>query len=157
MVITNVAVENSTGSKTASIEADRFERAVTELMSVERTADRLYRVTTESGEYDVDLRTGACSCPDATYRGEQYYCKHALRSSLVEVFANTVSTELVARVAAFTRDQGCPIDGHGGDCKGPLGRTGSLPCPTCCDATKSEDTDEFDVWAMVVAPNRSQR
>jgi hypothetical protein len=63
----------------------------------------------------------------------------------------------VARVAAFTRDQGCPVDGHGGDCEGPLARTGSLPCPTCCDATRSEETDEFDVWKLVVAPYRSQR
>jgi hypothetical protein len=37
-------------------------------MSVERTADRLYTVTTESGAYDVDLRTGACTCPDASNR-----------------------------------------------------------------------------------------
>ena len=157
MSTTNAAVENSTGSKTASIELERFERAVTEPMSVERTADRLYTVTTESGEYDVDLRTGACSCPDAEYRGDQYVCKHAIRAALVEVIANTVSTELAARVVAFTRDQGCPVGGHGGRCKGPLGRTGSLPCPTCCDATRSEETDEFDVWKLVVAPYEGQR
>ena len=66
MLTTDHAVENSTDSRTASIEADRFERAVTEPMSVERTADRLYSVATENGEYyDVDLRTSACSCPDA--------------------------------------------------------------------------------------------
>ena len=157
MSTTDHAVENSTGTQTASIEADRFERAVTESMSVERTADRLYTVTTESGAYDVDLRTGACSCPDAEYRGDQYVCKHACRACLVEVVANTVSTELVARVVAFTRGQGCPVGGHSGRCKGPLARTGSLPCPTCCDATRSEETDEFDVWATVVAPYRSQR
>ena len=157
MSTTDHAVENSTGSKTASIEATRFERAVTEPMAVERTADRLYTVTTESGEYDIDLRTGASSCPDAEYRGDRYVCKHCIRAALVEVIANTVSTELVARVAAFTRDQGCPVDGHSGRYEGPLGRTGSLPCPTCCDATRSEDTDEFDVWKLVVAPYRSQQ
>ena len=157
MSTTDHAVENSTGTQTASIEADRFERAVTESMSVERTADRLYTVTTESGEYGVDLRTGACSCPDAEYRGEQYVCKHAIRAALVEVVTNTVSTELVARVVAFTCDQGCPVNGHGGDCKGPLGRTDSLPCPTYCDATRTEETDEFDVRATIVAPYRSQR
>jgi hypothetical protein len=157
MSTTDHAVENSTGTQTASIEADRFERAVTEPMAVERTADRLYTVTTESGSYDVDLRTGACSCPDAEYRGDRYVRKHTIRAALVEVVANTVSTELVARVVAFSRDQGCPVDGHGGDCEGPLARIGSLPCPTCCDATRSEETDEFDVWATLVAPYKSQR
>jgi hypothetical protein len=149
------AVENSTGTQTASIEANRFERAVTEPMSVERMADRLYRVTTESGEYDVDLRAGACSCPDAEYRGDRYVCKHAVRAVLVEVFANTVSTELVARVVAFARDQGCPVEGHGGDCTGLFGGTGALPCPTCCDAARSPTTDEYDVWNRVVAPRRA--
>ena len=148
---TDHAVENSTDSRTASIEADRFERAVTESMSAERTADRLYTVTTDSGEYGVDLRTGVCSCPDAEYRGEQYVCKHVCRAALVETFANTVSTELVARVVRFAIANGCPVDGHGGRCEGPLGRTGSLPCPTCCDAVRSPGVDEFDVWATTVA------
>ena len=152
MTTTDHAVENSTGTQTASIEADRFDRAVTESMSVERTADRLYTVTTERGEYEVDLRTGACSCPDAEYRGDRYVCKHAIRAALAEVFANTVSSELVARVVAFASEQGCPVDGHGGRCEGPLGRTGSLPCPTCCDAVRSPGVDEFDVWATVVEP-----
>ena len=152
MSTTDHAVENSTGTQTASIEADRFERAVTESMSVERTADRLYSVATESGSYDVDLRTSACSCPDAGYRGDRYVCKHAVRAALVEIFANMVSTELVARVVAFARDQGCPVDGHGGRCEGPLGRTGSLPCPTCCDTVRSPGVDEFDVWTTIVAP-----
>ena len=79
-------------------------------------------------------------------------CKHAVRAALVEVFANTVSTELVARVVAFARDQDCPVDGHGGRCEGPLGRTGSLPCPTCCDTVRSPGVDEFDVWTTIVAP-----
>ena len=152
MSTTDHAVENSTGTQTASIEADRFERAVTESMSVVRTADRLYTITTESGEYGVDLRTGACSCPDAEYRGDRYVCKHVCRAALAEVFANTVSTELVARVVRFAIANGCPADGHGGRCEGPLGRTGSLPCPTCCDAVRSPGVDEFDVWTTTVAP-----
>ena len=102
-------------------------------------------------------KNGACSCPDHEYRGDQYVCKHAVRAALVEGFANTVSTELVARVVAHAREHGCPVDGHGGECPGPLGGTQSLPCPTCCDAVRSPGVDEFDVWTKVVAPYRSQR
>jgi hypothetical protein len=154
MSTNNPADDKSTVQRptAARIEVKRFRRAVTESMAVERTTDRLYTVTSERDEYDADLRTGACSCPDAEYRGDRYVCKHCIRAALTEVFANTVSTRLVARVVAFAREQGCPVDGHGGRCEGPLGRTGSLPCPTCCDATRSEETDEFDVWATVVEP-----
>jgi hypothetical protein len=143
---------------TPAVEDGRFDRSIREDMTGEAIADRLYRVANGDGEvYDVDLATGACSCPDAEYRGEQYVCKHFIKAALVETFANTVSTEPVARVVAFTRDHGCPVDGHGGRCKGPLGRTGSLPCPTCCDAVRSPDVDEFDVWATIVAPYEGQR
>ena len=155
MSTTSHAVENSTGTR--SIEAGRFDRAVTTEMDVSRVADRLYHVTTESGAYDVDLESGACSCPDWQYRGDQLVCKHAVRAALVEVFANTVSTELVARVVAHAREHGCPVDGHGGECPGPLGGTRSLPCPTCYDAVRSPGVDEFDVWTKVVAPYRSRR
>ena len=142
----------------AAIEARRYGRAVTDRMTVERVADRLYRVTNGDGEgYDVDLATGACSCPDAEYRGDRFVCKHAVRAALVEVFANTVSTELVARVVAHACEHGCPVDGHGGECPGPLGGTRALPCPTCCDAVRSPGVDEFDVWTKVVAPYRSRR
>jgi hypothetical protein len=154
MSTNNPADDKSTVQRPTAprIETKRFGRAVTESMSVERTTDRLYTVTTERGEYEADLRTGACSCPDAEYRGDRYVCKHAIRAALAEVFANTVSSELVARVVRFASEQGCPVDGHGGRCEGPLGRTGSLPCPTCCDAVRSPGVDEFDVWTTTVAP-----
>ena len=49
----------------------------------------------------------------------------------------------------------CPTEGHGGECAGPLAGNGHLPCPTCCDATRSARTDEYDVWMAVVAPDRN--
>ena len=138
MSTTQPAEVSSIASRT--IEPGRFDRAVTEPMDAERVCDRMYRVTHDGGIYDVDLESG-CSCPDHEYRGDQYVCKHVIRAALVEVFANTASTELVARVAAHAREHGCPVDGHGGQCPGPLGGTRTLPCPTCCDAVRSDGVD----------------
>jgi hypothetical protein len=146
---------NSIGATTThpAIETGRFERAVTSSMDVSRVADRLYAVTNgDDKTYTVDLATGVCDCPDAQYRGDQFVCKHAIRASVVETFAHTVSTELVARVVRHAREHSCPVDGHGGNCPGPLGGTDQLPCPTCCDATRSDGVDEYDVWRRVVAP-----
>ena len=152
--------ESCIGSSTSpSIESGRFERAVTEAMTVERVADRFYEIHSQSGNtYEIDLQTGACTCPDCEQRGEQYVCKHAIRASLVEVIAESVSTPTVAKIASYARDpeHGCPTNGHGGDCAGPLAGNGHLPCPTCCDATRSEETDEYHVWNQVVAPDRDR-
>ena len=59
-------------------------------------------------------------------------------------------------VAGYARDpeHGCPAEGI--DCAGPLAGNGELPCPTCCDATRTEDLDEYDVWNRVVVPDRNQ-
>ena len=159
MSTNNPADDKSTVQRPTAprIERGRFRRASIEAMDVEREGDRLYRVTHDGESYHADVENGGCTCPDAEYRGEKFVCKHAIRAALAEVFANTVSSELVARVVAFAREQGCPVDGHGGRCEGPLGRTGSLPCPTCCDAVRSPGVDEFDVWQLLVAPYRSQR
>ena len=151
--------ESGIGSSTSpSIESGRFERAVTEAITVEQIADRFYEVHSQSGSTcEIDLRTGACTCPDCEQRGDQYVCKHAIRASFVEVVAEGVSTPTVAKVAGYARDPdySCPAEGHSGDCAGPLAGNGHLPCPTCCDATRSEDTDEYDVWNRVVAPDRN--
>ena len=117
-------------------------------MAVERVADRFYSVVNGDGEaYDVDLESGACTCPDWQYRGgtEDVVCKHALRAALVEGFAHTVSTELVARVIAFAHEQGCPVDGWG--CGGPVspGRDG-FPCATCVDALRTDGVSDWEVW-----------
>ena len=151
--VRSIDTSRSTTS-TPVVEAGRFDRAVREAMITERVADRLYRVTNVEDDgkgYDVDLETGACSCPDAEYRPE-YVCKHAIRAALVEVFANTVSTELVARVVGYARepDHGCP---HGHDfCDGPVGPR--LPCPGCMDAVRSEGVDEWVVWQRAVTEDR---
>ena len=128
-------------------------------MTVERVADRFYEIHSQSGNtYEIDLQTGACTCPDCQQRGDQYVCKHTIRASLVEIIANGVTTRTVAKVAGYARDpeHGCPVEGHGGDCAGPLAGNGHLPCPTCCDATRSARTDEFDVWMVAVAPDRDR-
>ena len=152
--------ESGIGTSTSpSIESGRYTRAITENMTVERVAERFYEVHSQSGNtYEIDLQTGACTCPDCEQRGEQYVCKHAIRASLVEIIANTVSTRPVATVAGYARDPetDCPTEGHGGDCAGPLAGNGELPCPSCCDATRSPGVDEYDVWLTVVAPDRDR-
>ena len=150
--------ESSIGSSASpSIENGRFARAVIKAMTVERVADRFYEIHSQSGNtYEIDLQTGACTCPDCQQRGEQFVCKHTIRASLVEIVAEGVTTRPVAKVAGYARDpdHSCPTEGHGGDCAGPLAGNGHLPCPTCCDATRSEETDEYHVWNRVVAPDR---
>jgi hypothetical protein len=152
--------ESGIGSSTnPSIESGRFARAVTEAMTVERVADRFYEIHSQSGStYEIDLQTGACTCPDCQQRGDQYVCKHTVRASLVEIIAEGVTTRPVAKVAGYARDpdHGCPTEGHGGDCAGPLAGNGHLPCPTCCDATRSPTTDEYHVWNRVVASDRAE-
>ena len=115
--------ESCIGSSTSpSIESGRFERTVTEAMTVERVADRFYEIHSQSGStYDIDLQTGACTCPDCQQRGDQYVCKHTIRASLVEIVAEGVTTRTVAKVAGYARDpeHECPTGGHGGDCAGP--------------------------------------
>ena len=108
-----------------SIESGRFARAVIEDMTTERVADRFYEVHSQSGNtYEVDLQTGACTCPDCQKRGEQYVCKHAIRASLIEIIATGVTTRTVAMVAGYARDpdHDCPAEGHSGECAGPLSR-----------------------------------
>ena len=149
--------ESCIGSPTSpSIESGRFERAVTEDMITERVADRFYEVHSQSGNtYEIDLQTGACTCPDCEQRGDGFVCKHAIRASLVEIIANGVTTRTAAKVAGYARDpdHDCPAEGV--ECAGPLAGNGELPCPTCCDATRTEDLDEFDVWNRVVAPDQN--
>ena len=155
----SIGRSTTSGASAPTIESGRFARAVTEDMTVERVADHFYEVHSQSGStYEIDLRTGACTCPDCERRGDRFVCKHAIRASLVETIAEGVTTPTVATVAGYARDpeHGCPTGGHGGDCTGPLAGNGHLPCPSCCDATRSARTDEFDVWMTVVAPDRDR-
>lgn len=67
------------------VESGRFERALTENMTVERVAEQFFEVHSQSGNtYQVDLRTGACTCPDSEKRGDRFVCKHAIRVALVD-------------------------------------------------------------------------
>ena len=134
------------------IESGRYERAVTESMSTESIGDRLYRVTHGAEAYNVDLETSACSCADAHYRGDRYICKHAIRAALVEVFANRVSTEFVARVVNTAVMNPCPF-GFDALCDGPVGPR--LPCPGCINAVRSEGVDEWTVWRRAVTEART--
>ena len=141
-----------------AIESGRYERACTESMTCERVADRFYHVHSQSGNtYEVDLQTGACSCLDAVNRGDRTYCKHAIRSALIEIYADKrssgVTSAVGAMVASYARegDQGCPSE-NDWLCDGPLGPR--LPCPNCMDAVRSKHVDEFDVWSLVVSKER---
>ena len=54
-----------TSTSTPEVERGRFTRAVTEDMTIERVADRFYEIYSQSGNtYEIDLQTGACTCPD---------------------------------------------------------------------------------------------
>jgi hypothetical protein len=138
---------------TRTIEAGRFGRACSENMACDRVADRFYEVHSASGStYQVDLRTGACECPDCERRGDRFYCKHTIRAALVNVFhTGTIKSEVGALVANHTRENDC-THGNDGLCDGVLGPR--LPCPDCCDAVRSEGVDEFDVWTTVVTEAR---
>ena len=154
----SIGTSTTSGASAPTIESGRFARAVTEAMTVERVAERFYEIHSQSGStYEIDLQTGACTCPDCERRGDRFVCKHAIRASLVETIAEGVTTPTVATVAGYARDpeHGCPTGGHGGDCAGPLAGNGQLPCPSCCDASRSEETDEYHVWNRVVAPDRN--
>lgn len=77
-----------TTDRTVSDPDDRDVRAVVEYLTVLEDvgpaagAPDLYYVVSESGEnYTVDARTGACECPDATYRDVK--CKHSRRVEIV--------------------------------------------------------------------------
>lgn len=77
----------STASVAGQPESDHDEidvRALTQFLTVldsvgrARGAGDLYLVVSESGsEYLVDIREGACECPDHEYRGRR--CKHIRR------------------------------------------------------------------------------
>ena len=83
--------------------ADRTIRALTESMSVlsldgtpiEDPDTTIVSVTTESGScYDVDVREGRCSCPDAKHRDPDGGCKH-VRRARIAVGAATVSARML--------------------------------------------------------------
>lgn len=89
-------------------------RALTEYLTVlenigrARHADDLFLVVSQSGsEYLVDARTGACECPDATYRDMR--CKHTRRVEFatgeraVPADVDGVDPDLGAHVAGGTR------------------------------------------------------
>ena len=84
---------------------DRIERALTQLMAVDRLSAGVYRVRTGSGgEYVVNVAENRCTCPDFELR--RAYCKHLFR-------------------VAFETGAGIP-----GQCSECAGLTG-LPCAEC--------------------------
>jgi hypothetical protein len=105
--------ETETGSTDANAFADAVDerdcRALTETMFVRRDAPDLYEVRTASGgEYAVDAREPACTCPDFQYR--DVACKHVRRVRLetgdrdVEALATEIDAALDAvddRIAAL--------------------------------------------------------
>jgi hypothetical protein len=119
---------------------------VIEDLGVEREADRFYRVSHDEETYRADVENGGCTCPDFEYRGSEYLCKHVLKAALVEVFANTVSTRLVARVVRFAREQGYPVGTTG--CNGPTAAADAvpIPCPECVESVRIDGVSEWEVF-----------
>ena len=137
------------GSATAgglNLTAARFKRAVTQDMSVERRSPGVYDVHHDGSTYAVDLESGHCGCKDCKFRG--IGCKHSQRAALAAIFGEGVQFEFVARVARFTREQGCVHDVRG--CSGPtaVGERG-FPCQQCINAVRAPDVDEWTVWCAL--------
>lgn len=109
----------------------RYERAVQEDVDVERVAPRVYGVMSSDGseQYQVDMATGNCTCPDAMFRSK-LVCKHAVRACVQMFFDGRPLTRYVARVIAAIRRDGC-IFGHD-ECAGPVGEV--MPCADCLNA-----------------------
>lgn len=158
MAVGEIAPGRSPGETQRVVESGRFNRALTEDMTVECVADQLFEVHSQSGStYDVDVRSGACSCPDSEKRGDVLYCKHVLRCALVEtVRARKARSMLAALAVSASIEVGCVVEGHGGRCNGPVRSSddGGLPCPSCCNCVRSSDTDEYDVWSVVTEGGR---
>ena len=86
--------------------ASRTERALVEPLTVldhdETPVDdadtTIVTVTSASGStYDVDVRAGACSCPDARYRDPDGGCKH-VRRARVALGRDTVDARTIREV-----------------------------------------------------------
>lgn len=144
MAATNPAVENGTDPR--RIESDRLTKALSQGMTIDVRAPKMYAVTNGDGVTRiVDVETGTCECADYEYRGEQFYCKHVLAAAVHHIFVDGVTTQLVARVAERLTDEGC-THGHG-FCEGPVG-VGALPCDECVAGTR---TGEWTVWQTLVS------
>lgn len=99
-----MSVEHVSSEKSTATD-DRIDRAMTELMAVERQAAGVYTVRTSSGgEYIVNVAENRCTCPDFEHRDD--FCKHLFR-------------------VAFEAGAGIP-----GQCSECAGLTG-LPCADC--------------------------
>ena len=125
----------------------RFERAVKQEMSVKRQGPGVYDVHHDGETYAVDLESGHCGCEDCKFRG--IGCKHSQRAALTAIFSEGVRYEFVARVARFSREQGCVHDVSG--CSGPttVGER-EFPCQRCINAVRAQDVDEYTVWTHLV-------
>jgi hypothetical protein len=80
------ALEAATNGAGDAAVDERDRRALTQYLTVledvgqVRGAPGLFLVVSESGaSYVVDVRTGACQCPDAEYRAPDGGCKHYRR------------------------------------------------------------------------------
>lgn len=127
-----------------NLTAARFERAVTQEMTVERCAPGVYDVHHDGSTYNVELESGHCGCEDCKFRGTG--CKHSQRAALAAIFGEGVRYEFVGWVACFASEQGCVHDVRG--CSGPttVGERG-YPCPGCVEAAGGDD------WAVWCALN----
>jgi hypothetical protein len=67
----------------ATPDAERAERACTDVVAVEDLAPGMARVVTFGGAYVVDARDGGCLCPDKEYN-DVPMCKHELAAVVAD-------------------------------------------------------------------------
>jgi hypothetical protein len=151
MSTTTPTVEDCTDSDCDHRDIDhaRFVRGCTEDMTVTPIAPHMFEVSHNGETYMVDLRDGVCDCPDSRYRNT--ICKHLLRAAIVAIYAEGVTTELVARVASHAATHACPA-GNDVICSGPTGP--ELPCPDCIEATGAS---EWTVWQQTAHRTGARR
>lgn len=145
---TTAAVDNGTGCGRC-IDHERYERACEETMTVEPLAPGMALITSNDETYTVD-HSGACDCADARFRGDRYWCKHAIKFALVSIYTTGVTSEFIARVARYAKDHSCP-SGHE-FCDGPVGPR--YPCAECVSATT---LDDWTVWTKTAGRTGERR
>jgi hypothetical protein len=116
-------------------DADRAERAVTDVVAVETLAPGMSRVITFGGAYVVDARGEGCLCPDKKHNlGPGEVCKHHIGAMLAAddtLPAPFITTDnLSERLAA-----------DGGECKDCERLPDDVPCATCYISGDKEFND----------------
>lgn len=129
---------DNTQNGCGSIDHNRYVRACTEQMTIEKIAPHMWEVQNGDSTYTVDLQQTVCECPDHQYRTA--ICKHIIKAAIVDFHVEGGESEIVAKVVNYAHENPCPA-GNARICDGPIGP--KLPCPSCVAATT---LDEWTIW-----------